>query len=187
MTGGRPEASNCCRSHYFIQARGKFRSSESQSANAGWKPNLPAGTGLPTCRLAHLIQYRIYVWNWSYIRQGLVNIHSSLSASLTSPVHYNFISVPRYYVYSIYFMIYDLLSEVNPSINIIIDYNWKLISHVLDNVSYYLTSHHRRLCLILCDYPFPIFVIYIFWKNAWIWYAVIASSLLCVFVSWIYQ
>lgn len=40
-------------------------------------------------------------------------------------------------------MIYDLLSEVNASINIIIDYNWKLISHVLYNVSYYLTSHHR--------------------------------------------
>lgn len=31
-------------------------------------------------------------------------------------------------------MIYDLLSEVNASIIIIIDYNWKLISHVLDNV-----------------------------------------------------
>lgn len=167
MTEERPEASNCCRSHYFIQARGKFRSSESQSANAGWKPNLPAGTGLPTCRLAHLIQYRIYVWNWSYIRQGLVNIHSSLSASLTSRCIIN--SYQCQDIMYIYFMIYDLLSEVNASINIIIDYNWKLISHVLDNVSYYLTSHHRRLCLILCDYPFPIFVIYIFWKDAWIW------------------
>lgn len=185
MTEEIPEASNCCRSYYFIQARGKFRSSESQSANAGWKLNLPAGTGLPTCRLAHLIQYRIYVWNWSYIRQGLVNILSSLSASLTSRCI--IISYQCQDIMYTYFMIYDLLSEVNASIIIIIDYNWKLISHVLDNVSYYLTSHHRSLCLILYDYPFPIFAIYIFWMNAWIWYAVIASSHLCVFVSWIYQ
>lgn len=118
-----------------------------------------------------------------FIRQGLVNIHSSLSASLTSRCI--IISYQCQDIMYIYFMIYDLLSEVNASIIIIIDYNWKLISHVLDNVSYYLTSHHRRLCLILCDYPFSIFVIYIFWKDAWIWYAVIASSHLwvCVFLE----